>query len=1016
MKVLFLQEYVRDTHIVSDEQGMRADFLSTNLGKKLLKYARSIKLKQEDIYVDYTYDLIPEVMKTDPRTGRVIKYKEPNQTLRKEPERRLTQRIMELKPDIIIPMGNLGCKYTLGVQAITKLRGRPEEVTLKLKDDANNVIAEYPTWVLPIYSMEYITAQPNTERFVQSDMNVLQKFLKSGSEAYVAKDTEYEFVSTIERVREIFNQFKTMRVGLTVPYWLVAWDLETNTLKPELKGAKPLVISLSWDDSQGVTIPLEHKEFSWKPEELAEIYAMIKDFQENKDIIKVGHNIQYDIRFLMSTQGFTDFTQNRDTKIGYYLAISQDSKVSLRLSDLAYEMTDMGGYDNPLEAYKKQYAEKHLEAEKLRVVAEHEQAIKDWELEITEIEEKEKELREQYIKEGRKLSLIPKQKKPPKPKKQAVKPLVNEIDGGDFNYEWIPLEMLHPYASGDVDCCRRIYYTLEPKLKESDRMWSLFTDFYPRLSRALAHIESVGVLANLDYMGNIDREYTKETERLTEEIRKIPIIQEFEQRNQELYEMSIEHFVNTPPQERDKTLVNMRTRFKKNGTKFRPTSSDDKKKVLYDMLGIKLPYDKESIVDTAWDAGIPEQELKWNHYKSNKHNLGLIIEYYEEHRALAKLLLEFSKVNTLKNNFTTKLLEHVSNKDGRVHGSFNPTGTETSRLSSSNPNQQQLPSKVGDPRRFDYSYPIKRMFTTSFKNGALLQLDYQALEMRVVALRAQDTTMTQAFLDGKDLHTNTASIAFNVPESEVSGDMRKRAKGVAFGLVYGETPSSFAPKNDITVEEAEQIFEKFLSSKPMIEQFIQWAHAFVLKHGYVETMQGFRRNLMGAYSKDKRIRNEALRQSVNTIIQGTGAFLTNLSVVFIDEWLTQAGMKSKVVLTVHDSIVIDSPPEEIEIVAKTAKMIMENLPVDFLTVDWIDGTMKRYPIESDVEIGENYNDMVDYNPEELAEFKSVKGYVKYYKDKKTFADYQDNGLISKEDMEKGKAVVEANRPSYLSIA
>lgn len=288
--------------------------------------------------------------------------------------------------------------------------------------------------------------------------------------------------------------------------------------------------------------------------------------------------------------------------------------------------------------------------------------------------------------------------------------------------------------------------------------------------------------------------------------------------------------------------------------------------------------------------------------------------------------------------------------------------------------------------------------------------------MRVVALRAQDTTMTQAFLDGKDLHTNTASIAFNVPESEVSGDMRKRAKGVAFGLVYGETPSSFAPKNDITVEEAEQIFEKFLSSKPMIEQFIQWAHAFVLKHGYVETMQGFRRNLMGAYSKDKRIRNEALRQSVNTIIQGTGAFLTNLSVVFIDEWLTQAGMKSKVVLTVHDSIVIDSPPEEIEIVAKTAKMIMENLPVDFLTVDWIDGTMKRYPIESDVEIGENYNDMVDYNPEELAEFKSVKGYVKYYKDKKTFADYQDNGLISKEDMEKGKAVVEANRPSYLSIA
>lgn len=99
---------------------------------------------------------------------------------------------------------------------------------------------------------------------------------------------------------------------------------------------------------------------------------------------------------------------------------------------------------------------------------------------------------------------------------------------------------------------------------------------------------------------------------------------------------------------------------------------------------------------------------------------------------------------------------------------------------------QQIPSKVGDPKRFDYTYPIKRMFKTSFENGALLQLDYSALEMRILALVAGDEAMTQAFLDGEDLHKSTASIVWKVPVSEVSKDMRKNAKSVNFGIAYGK--------------------------------------------------------------------------------------------------------------------------------------------------------------------------------------------------------------------------------------
>lgn len=677
MKVLFLQEYIRDTHVVKNDLGhLQADFLSTNLGRKLSAYAREIGLRRADYFVDYAYDMIPDVQKTDPKTGRVLKYVEPAMALRKEPEARLVQRIMKLQPDIIIPMGNIGCKFLLGVQAITKLRGRPEQVTLHQRDSENKVIHSFQQWVLPIYSMEYITAQPNAERFVQTDMRVLQKFLKEGEKAYLAKESEYEFTTDIERIREIFAQFRQPRAGYEDPRWLVSWDLETNTLKPELLGAKILVFSLSWEEGQGVTIPVEHKEFTWSKEHLAEIKALLLELVECPNIVKVGHNIQYDLRFLKSTTGLKQAHHNRDTKVGYYLAISQEKDVSLRLSDLAYEMTDMGGYDAPLDEYKAQYVKDYKEREALRVKEAFAKEEAEWKAEVKRLTAEDKALRAQYKEAGRKLNTIPKVVMPPKPRKQSPIPLVNEIDNSDFNYEWIPLEVLAPYASGDTDCCLRIYKILEKKLKESPRMWELFSGYYPRLSYALASIESTGVQANLKYISVIEEQYTKETERLTEKIRELPCVQAFEQRNQELYELGIDHFVNTPPKERDPELVKLRERFRKSGIKFRPTADNDKKQLLFNMLGIRLPYDKESIVDTAWDAGIEEHDIKWNHYKSNKHNLEIISQEFAEHKPLADLLLEFSKVNTLKTNFTTKLLEQVSNKDGRVHGSFNSTGTE----------------------------------------------------------------------------------------------------------------------------------------------------------------------------------------------------------------------------------------------------------------------------------------------------------------------------------------------------
>lgn len=731
---------------------------------------------------------------------------------------------------------------------------------------------------------------------------------------------------------------------------------------------------------------------------------------------KLVGKVQFDIRFLMATKGFTEFWNNQDTLIAYYLIVVQKVEASKRLSDLAYELTDMGGYDAPLEDYKKEYKRKYIEektAEIEQLKAEAREKIEQ-EHKIAMVEYKQAKAHAKATGATQKGIVKPAKGKMPKfPTKNSIT-LVNEIDGGNFNYDWIPLELMHPYASGDTDCCLRIYNKLSKRIESNPKMYTLWTEFYPNLTRALGHIEATGVMVNDEYAKVLVEKYTEEEQRILGELRKFDVVQQLEDEHMALWKRGCEEFAK-PVKERDPVIVKLRDKYKitkkENKVQFNPSSAPHKGKILYKLLGITLPYDKESIKDKPFDDNVPESELTWEDYRTDKHALGYIITHYPEHRELAETLLEYSKVNTLKNNFAEKLPKMVSNKDFKVHGSFKLTGTETSRLSSKDPNMQQVPSKVGDPKRFDYTYPIKRMFVTSFKNGALLQLDYSALEMRILALVAKDLEMTQAFFNEEDLHKATASILYGKPIDEISPDERQGAKRVNFGLAYGETPFSFAPKYDMSVEEAEKLFDKYFANKPRIKEFIDETHEFASKHGYVDTLQGHRRMLRDAFSKERNIYNGAMRKSVNTIIQGTGAYLTNMSLVYIDEFLRKNNMRSKIVLTVHDSIVIDCPPEEADEVAKVSKFIMENLPIDFLFIDW-KGQQTRFPIVADCEIGRNYNDMVDYDKEELASFASLDGLVKFHKDQKKFKDYKEAGIITEEQCEQGIAQVKASKQAY----
>ena len=309
-----------------------------------------------------------------------------------------------------------------------------------------------------------------------------------------------------------------------------------------------------------------------------------------------------------------------------------------------------------------------------------------------------------------------------------------------------------------------------------------------------------------------------------------------------------------------------------------------------------------------------------------------------------------------------------------------------------------MPAHTSNANNFDYHYPIKRSFVSRYEDGVLIELDFSAIEMKIIGLFTEDQEMLKSFLNNEDIHKATASIVYNKKVEDVTAEERQSTKAVNFGIAFGESPFSFAGKNDMTVEEAEEIFNKYFATKPNVKKSIDETHEFAMRYGYVETMHGHRRFINNAMSKDKKKRNEALRQSFNTIIQGTAGYLTTMSLTYIDDFIQQKGLKSKIIATVHDSILIDAPSKEVDLIGKVAKHIMENLPYDFLKVE-IDGKVQNYPIEADYEIGLNYNDLVEYDDELVKTFNSYKGYIKYMLALQKINDYFESGIISKEKKE-----------------
>lgn len=960
-------------------------FFSTAVGRALnnmvVNKKSGLGIDPSMFRVDFGYRKIPKIL------GKK-KYKPVTKTIGKPFYDQLKQRIVDEKPDLIVPMGNIAVEAVINRKGINSLRGMPRDETFSYID-GQGVEHSHQCWVLPTLSIENVMVDKNKQGLLEADFTVIKKFVEEGESAFAAKPLDYEVVDDFDRVTEIFTKIIPNQK-------LTSWDLETNTLHPELVGhrfnkrtkkvdpvyPKPLVISLSWKEGEGCTIPLEHKEAVrkdwWTTEQLRKIYDYIYDFVSNPRIIKVGHNLQFDMRFLSITKGFKHFNSCMDTKVFHFLSVSQDPKTPRDLSTLAFQYTDMGGYDQPLEKYKVDFLNKHL-----------------WLFKINQSIEKKR------YKEDKKKYLA---------KDHPYTAPSNEIDGGDFNYEWIPLYILCPYASGDVDCCLRIANKLLPVLAKDDQLYNLATSHYPELEDALAWVESNGMPLDTEQAQKLNVVYAKEKERLRSYMREtIPEVQELEEIKRNKLNLFLKEKAKKP-KERNEEIYKKYKKYYDNGTEYNPSpNAPDNGEILYKIMGFTLPYDGNYIKDSAWNDRKPEDKLTWQDYKADtKGALPYLIDHYD--CEMARLLMQYSKVATLWQNFTNKL-PHMVGEQGTIHGNFNITGTETSRLSSSSPNLQQLPRHVEDVNRFDYHNPIKRMFKTSFNGGCLMNVDFAALEVHVAGLVAQDDEMTQGFLDGVDPHISTASIMHGIPIDKVTGDQRSDAKKITFGLMYGKQTYSLAKDLKVTEEEAQRKVDTYFRSKPKIKKAIDETHDYLKKHGYVKTLQGFRRNLKTVYSHDKSKKADAFRESFNTIIQGTGAFLTNRSLVYIKRFILDNGYKTKVIATVHDSILLDCPKEEIKIMAKAIPYIMCNLPIPFLKINW-KGKEMNYPMGAEAEIGVNYNDMVGYEEEEFDMFNSVEGYVSYNLVKGDIKNRLNSGIVTQEQYDSAVDLIESNKQVY----
>ena len=286
---------------------------------------------------------------------------------------------------------------------------------------------------------------------------------------------------------------------------------------------------------------------------------------------------------------------------------------------------------------------------------------------------------------------------------------------------------------------------------------------------------------------------------------------------------------------------------------------------------------------------------------------------------ICRYLIDYRKYTKLRTTYTDALPLLVSLKDRRIHTTYNQTVTATGRLSSSNPNLQNIPIRTEEGNK------LRNAFIAENENDFILSSDYSQIELRLLAHVSGDENLISAFNSDVDVHSLTASKVFDVPVEQVTKEMRYKSKAVNFGIIYGQTRYGLAKALDIPAQEAQNFIDKYFMTYPKVKDYMENTVAFAYEHGFVETIFGRKRYLPELASPNRMIKEFAERAAINQPLQGTAADLIKMAMINVDKVFKENNLKSKMVMQVHDELVFEVVADELEQVKTLVKQEMQNV-------------------------------------------------------------------------------------------
>ena len=342
----------------------------------------------------------------------------------------------------------------------------------------------------------------------------------------------------------------------------------------------------------------------------------------------------------------------------------------------------------------------------------------------------------------------------------------------------------------------------------------------------------------------------------------------------------------------NKLLLLSKEIFKISGKEFNINSPKQLSEILFDEIGLKQV--KKRSTDVT------------------------VLEFLKNTHPLPKKILEYRTIQKLKSTYVDTLPELINKETGRIHTSFSQTITSTGRLSSSNPNFQNIPIRTNNGKE------IRNAFVPQKNGWKIFSADYSQIELRIMAHLSKDENLINAFINNEDIHARTSSNLFNVPIENVSNDMRRTAKIVNFGVMYGAGPYRLSQELGIPMAESKKIISSYFERYPGIKNYINNTLDFARKNKYVKTILGRRRYCYDILNNNQRIRSSIERAVINMPIQGTAAELIKIAMIAIHKNILINNFKSKMILQIHDELIFETPDEEIDKLKTMVLFEMEN--------------------------------------------------------------------------------------------